>query len=66
MDDSFEILQDEKKQKPSKKLIKNKFEIIPKKDWHIVCNEHDIKIIKGEKIIIPEKFYGTLITEKVI
>ena len=41
-------------------------EIKPKKDFRIKFNEHDIKIIKGEKISIPKLFINNLKTEKVI
>lgn len=40
--------------------------IIPKRDFHIVCNEDDIKLIKGERIIVPVKYLPNLKTEKVI
>lgn len=40
--------------------------IIPLKDWHIVCNEHDIKIVEGEEIEVPKMFLDNLKTEGVI
>jgi len=40
--------------------------VMPLKDWRIVCNEHDIQLIKGEAIEVPKIFIVTLKTEKVI
>ena len=41
-------------------------EIKPLKDWHIVQNKHDIKIVKGEEIEVPKIFLVGLKTENVI
>lgn len=38
----------------------------PKKDFRIVHNEIDIKIVKGESVTIPDKFLSNLVTEGVI
>jgi hypothetical protein len=40
--------------------------IIPKRDFHIFCNEDDIKLVKGERITVPVKYLPNLKTEKVI
>ena len=42
------------------------YSVIPLKDWHIVQNNYNIRLIKDEPITVPEIFYETLITEKVI
>jgi len=41
-------------------------EIMPLKDFHIVHNKYDIKIVKGVKLMVPNLFIQNLITEKVI
>ncbi len=41
--------------------------LIAKKDFHIVQNEHDIKIKKGDDVSgVPQKFMPNLKTEGVI
>jgi len=65
MFDSFESLEKTEKKKPSKRSD-GMISINPKKDFHIVFNQYDIKIIKGEKIDIPKMFEENLKTEKVI
>ncbi len=41
-------------------------EILPLKDFHIVQNEIDITIKKGESVAIPRRFLQNMVTEKVI
>ena len=41
-------------------------EVTPKRDFHIVRNEHNFKLIKGEKIEIPKIYVPNLKTEGVI
>jgi len=48
------------------KKLSNKVEVKPLKDWHIVQNECDIKLVKDEVIEVPRKFIETLLTENVI
>lgn len=40
--------------------------VIPLRDFHIVHNEHDIKLVKGEEQDVPNMFINNLKTEKVI
>lgn len=49
-----------------KKIKSDKAEVTPLKDWHIVQNEVDIQLKKGEAIEIPKRFLATLLTENVI
>jgi hypothetical protein len=49
-----------------KKVSKGLKSIKPKRDFHIKCNEHDIKICKGESIEVPDLFLENLKTEGVI
>jgi len=53
-----------KKEKAAK--LPSSTEIMPLKDHHIVHNEHNIKIVKGEKCRVPDMFLQNLKTEKVI
>ena len=39
---------------------------IAKKDFHIVCNEDDIVIKKGDVVKVPDKYLQNLKTEGVI
>ena len=53
--------------KPKKKKSKSgKIEILPLRDFHIVCNSDNIVIVEGEKIEVPSKYLANLKTEKVI
>jgi len=56
------MFNNDKEKLPSSNMKK----ITPKKDFHIMHNEHDIKIIKGESISVPKQFIPNLKTEKVI
>ena len=60
----FENERDESKKKEPKR--DGMVSVLPLKDWRIVCNEHDIQCIKGEKIEVPKLFEQTLKTEQVI
>ena len=40
--------------------------IIPLKDWRIVFNQYDIKLVEGEEAEVPKQFLETLRTEQVI
>lgn len=40
--------------------------IIPLKDWRIVFNAFDIKLVEGEEAEVPKQFLETLRTEQVI
>ena len=46
--------------------VSNLKKITPLRDFHILHNEHDIKIVKGEDISVPKQFIQNLKTEKVI
>lgn len=48
------------------KKISGKVSIMPLKDFHIVHNNVNLKIIKGEEILVDKKFIPNLRTEKVI
>ena len=41
-------------------------EIVPLKYFHIVHNKHSIKLVKGEKCMLPKMFMQNMVTEKVI
>lgn len=41
-------------------------EIMPLKDFHIVHNQYNLKIVKGKKCMLPNMFLKNMVTEKVI
>ena len=48
------------------KVESKKISIMPLRDFHIKHNDVDLKIIKGEEILVDKKFIQNLKTEKVI
>lgn len=57
---------DTKKEETELKPQRKK-KVLAKKDWHIVQNQHDIKIKEGEDVSgLPKRFLEVLKIEKVI
>lgn len=54
-----------KSEKPLKDLL-GMVEIIPEKNFHIVCNQWDIHITEGVSVPIPQRFLKNMVTEGVI
>lgn len=59
------MLNDER-DKPRKSKESKSNKVMPLKDWHIVHNEHDIRLVKGVEIEVPKMFHINLKTEQVI
>lgn len=60
------MFNDNKKSFEPKKQKSGFKKITPKKDFHIVCNNDDIVLIKGVEIEVPDKYVQNLKTEGVL